>query len=147
MFSSLRSVGDGESLVILQEVYTWFHSEWASQRFALPAAGRAEISPFYRNQLQATQSAWKRAESHLSAARFVGRTERQFSWQITTTKLILKYFTHKKDFRNHQKRLQPNRTFTKQKHPPSEKWTLRRNSIEPKNLDKLVQNICRWKLT
>jgi len=45
----------------------------AAQRFALLAGGRNEITLFYRKQLQAKQSAWKRADSHQSSARCVGR--------------------------------------------------------------------------
>jgi hypothetical protein len=43
-----------------------------AQRWALPAGGRDEIMPFYRNQLQATQTAQKRGDSHQSGARCVG---------------------------------------------------------------------------
>jgi hypothetical protein len=44
----------------------------AAQRLALPAGGRDEITPLCRNQLQATQPAQKRADSHQSGARCVG---------------------------------------------------------------------------
>ena len=43
-----------------------------AQRLALPAGGRGETAPFCRNQLQATQTAQKRADSHQSGARCVG---------------------------------------------------------------------------
>jgi len=45
----------------------------AAQRLALPAGGWDETTLFYRNQLQATQTAWKRADSHQSGARCVRR--------------------------------------------------------------------------
>jgi hypothetical protein len=45
-----------------------------SNGWALAASGRGERTPFYRNQLQATQTARKRADSHLSAARRVRRS-------------------------------------------------------------------------
>jgi hypothetical protein len=45
----------------------------AAQRLALPAAGRAEITPFCRNQSQAKKKAKKRAESQTSGARIVRR--------------------------------------------------------------------------
>jgi len=38
----------------------------ASQRLALPAGGRDEATLFCRNQLQATQTVQKRADSHQS---------------------------------------------------------------------------------
>ena len=56
----------------------------APNGWALAASGWDETTPFYRNQLQATQNARKRADSHLSAARRVRRnalTEPDFSIQ------------------------------------------------------------------
>ena len=44
-----------------------------AQRLALPASGRDERTPFYRNPLEATETPEKRAESHLSGARCVGQ--------------------------------------------------------------------------
>ena len=38
----------------------------AAQRCALPAGGRDEITPFWQNQPQATQTAQKRGDSHQS---------------------------------------------------------------------------------
>ena len=50
----------------------FLHPVWtAAQRCALPAGGREETKPFCRNRLQATQTAWKRADSHPSGARCV----------------------------------------------------------------------------
>jgi len=46
------------------------HCSW---QFALPAGVRDETTPFWRNQLQAMQTAWKRADSHRSGARCVRR--------------------------------------------------------------------------
>ena len=43
----------------------------SAQRLALPAGGRDEITSFYRNPFEATETPKKRAESHLSGARFV----------------------------------------------------------------------------
>jgi len=51
------------------QVYLGF----AAQRCALPAGGRDETTPFCRSQLQATQTARKRADSHQSGARCVGQ--------------------------------------------------------------------------
>jgi hypothetical protein len=45
----------------------------AAQRLALPAGGWDETTPLCRNQLQATQTAQKRADSHQSGARCVRR--------------------------------------------------------------------------
>ena len=44
----------------------------AAQRFALPAGGWDETAPFCRNQLEDTQTARKRGDSHPSGARCVG---------------------------------------------------------------------------
>jgi len=43
------------------------------------------------------------------------------------------------------KRLQLNKTFTKQRPQPSEKATLQRNKIEPKHLDEILKNRCQRK--
>ena len=71
----------------------------ATQRLALPAGGRDEITPLWRNELQATQTAWKRADSHQSGARCVGRIYR------TPTDLIdNEHQTHPAQFSIHSNR-------------------------------------------
>ena len=67
-----------------------------------------------RKELKAAKKAKKRAAHPSSAARIVGCTELKPICLLTSTKLILEHFTHNKDFRNHQKRLQPTETLTKQ---------------------------------
>ena len=50
-----------------------------AQRLALPAGGWDETTPLCRNQLQATQTAQKRGDSHQSGARCVGQLSSDFT--------------------------------------------------------------------
>jgi len=115
-----------------------------AQRLALPAGGRDEVTPFWRNQLQATQTAWKRAESHQSGARCVGRTlgtptlliDRKKQTHLDTILPTMKTLAITKKDSDQTK------TWTKQNHRQSKNSILWRNRTETRNLGEMMQNLC-----
>ena len=69
----MHSVGDVESLVI-------FHSPPARPTVCVTGAGAGVDSVWEQKKLEARKMLKNGGESHLSSARFVGRTGREHTW-------------------------------------------------------------------